>query len=82
LVLASGQVEGAVRYVVAQRFDCSGMRWIVENAESLLQLRCLEVNGDWQAFLAWIMRENEQKLSRHDKVKIRAQPAKQSDVAA
>ena len=52
LVLASGQVEGAVRYVVAQRFDCSGMRWIVENAESLLQLRCLEVNGDQSPGLA------------------------------
>jgi len=82
LVLASGQVEGAVRYVVAQRFDCSGMRWIVENAESLLQLRCLEVNGDWEAFFAWIMRKNEQQLHRHEKVQIRIQPPRQSAVAA
>lgn len=71
LVLATGQVEGAVRYVVGQRFDCAGMRWIVDNAESLLQLRCLEVNGDWDDFFAWTMRENQQKLRRREKVQIR-----------
>lgn len=71
LVLATGQVEGAVRYVVAQRFDCAGMRWIVENAEKLLQLRCLEVNGDWHDFFAWTMRENEKRLCRGAKVQIR-----------
>jgi hypothetical protein len=72
LVLATGQVEGAVRYVVAQRFDCAGMRWIVENAESLLQLRCLEVNGDWEGFIAWTMRQTEIRLRRYEKVRIRA----------
>jgi hypothetical protein len=74
LVLASGQVEGAVRHVVGQRFDCAGMRWIVENAENLLQLRCLEVNGDWDDFFAWIMRQNETKLRRQEKVLIRRKP--------
>jgi len=82
LVLASGQVEGAVRYVVSQRFDCSGMRWIVENAESLLQLRCLELNGDWDDFLAWTRRKNEEKLRRHEPVKIRRQPKTPQQVAA
>jgi len=70
LVLATGQVEGAVRYVVGQRFDCAGMRWIVENAERLLQLRCLEVNGDWEAFFTWTMGENEKQLRRCEKVQI------------
>jgi hypothetical protein len=81
-VLASGQVEGAVRYVVSQRFDCSGMRWIVENAESLLQLRCLEVNGDWDDFLAWTRGQNEQKLRRHEKVQIRRKTPTPLAVAA
>lgn len=48
--LSSGMVEGAVRYIVAQRFDEGGMRWIRERAEALLQLRCIEINGDWDAF--------------------------------
>lgn len=50
LPIASGIIEGAARYVVGERMDCSGMRWIPERAEKLLQLRCVEVNGDWDNF--------------------------------
>ncbi|MCP4396384.1 MAG: hypothetical protein GY801_03600, partial [bacterium] len=34
LVIASGIVEGAARYVVGERMDCRGMRWIPERAEA------------------------------------------------
>jgi hypothetical protein len=71
LVLASGQVEGAVRHVVGQRLDGAGMRWLVVNAESLLQLRCLEVNGDWDDFIAWVQRTTQAQLCRREKVLIR-----------
>jgi hypothetical protein len=54
LELASGAVEGAVRHVVAERFDNCGMRWTRERAEPLLQLRCIEINGDWEAFFDYI----------------------------
>jgi hypothetical protein len=82
LVLASGQVEGAVRYVVGQRFDCSGMRWVIANAENLLHLRCLEINGDWDDFFAWTIRENGAKLRRREKVQIRCKvPAPMEDAA-
>ncbi len=53
LELSSGIVEGAVRYIVAQRFDEGGMRWIKERAEPLLQLRCIELNGDWDDFMSF-----------------------------
>ena len=53
LVIASGLVEGAARYVVGERLDCSGMRWIPERAEALLHLRCIELNGDWEHFFEW-----------------------------
>jgi hypothetical protein len=33
-VIASGIVEGAARYVVGERLDCRGMRWIPERAEA------------------------------------------------
>jgi hypothetical protein len=26
------------------------MRWTKERAEALLQLRCIDANGDWEAF--------------------------------
>lgn len=54
LEYCSGAVEGAVRYVVSQRFDSAGMRWIRERAEALLQLRCIEINGDWDAFMKFV----------------------------
>lgn len=54
LEYCSGAVEGAVRYVVSQRFDSAGMRWIRERAEALLQLRCIEINGDWDAFMQFV----------------------------
>jgi len=63
LEISSGAVEGAVNYVIAKRFDSGGMRWIKERAETLLQLRCIEVNGDWDAFISFV----------HDKTKMQAQ---------
>jgi hypothetical protein len=54
LEISSGAVEGAVNYVIARRFDCGGMRWIKERAEHLLQLRCIEVNDDWDAFIEFV----------------------------
>lgn len=54
LELSSGMVEGAVRYVIAQRFDEGGMRWIRERAEALLQLRCIEINEDWEDFIEFV----------------------------
>jgi len=54
LDVATGIVEGAVRHVIGKRFDSSGMRWIRERAEALLQLRCIEINGDWDSFTEFI----------------------------
>jgi hypothetical protein len=55
--IGSGSVEGAVKHVVAKRFDNGSMRWIKERAEALLQLRCIEINGDWDAFVAFVHKE-------------------------
>ncbi len=54
LEISSGSVEGAVNYVIAKRFDSGGMRWIKERAEPLLQLRCIEVNNDWDNFISYV----------------------------
>lgn len=62
LEIASGSVEGAIKHIVAKRFDNGGMRWIPERAQALLQLRCIEFNGDWEAFVSFV----------HDKIMARA----------
>jgi hypothetical protein len=41
-----------VKNVIGKRCDDGGMRWIKERVEALLQLRWLEVNGHWDAFVA------------------------------
>jgi hypothetical protein len=70
LVIASGQVEGTVRQLVGERFDCAGMRWLQEKAEPLLHLRCIELNGDWQHFYAWTQRRLKRRLMKRGRVKV------------
>lgn len=66
LELSTGIVEGAVRYIVSQRFDEGGMRWIKERAEALLQLRCIELNDDWDDFIAFVQSQisRKQRMAR------------------
>jgi hypothetical protein len=51
LEIGSGAVEGAVKNVIGKRCDHGGMRWIKERCEALIQLRCIEINGQWDAFI-------------------------------
>ena len=77
LEISSGAVEGAVNHVIAKRFDSGGMRWIKERAEHLLQLRCIEVNGDWDAFIEFVhgrIREQAQQQRKNLPLK-RTKPA-------
>ena len=70
LVIASGQVEGAVRHLVGERFDCAGMRWTQGKAEALLHLRCIELNGDWQKYVAWFQGKTLQRLKHGQRIKV------------
>ena len=54
LEISSGCVEGAIKNIIGKRCDHGGMRWIKERAEALLQLRCIEANGDWDAFADYV----------------------------
>jgi hypothetical protein len=73
LVIASGIVEGAARYVIGERMDCGGMRWIPERAEALLHLRCIELNGDWDNFFEWGYKRWVEKMRKGEKVIIRTE---------
>jgi hypothetical protein len=69
-VIGSGQVEGAARHVVGERMDCAGMRWLQGKAEALLQLRCIELNGDWDRFFAWVQGLNRERLQQRCRLRI------------
>ena len=48
--IGSGVAEGACRHVVKDRLELSGMRWTVDGAQSLLHLRAIYLNDDWESF--------------------------------
>lgn len=61
LELGSGAVEGAIKNIIGKRCDYGGMRWIKERVEAVVQLRCIEANGDWDRFVDFVhdrMRED------------------------
>ena len=51
--IATGVIEGACRHLVKDRCEGTGMRWSQAGAESLLGLRSVYVNGDWEAYQAF-----------------------------
>lgn len=48
--IGSGVVEGACGHVVKDRMEGSGMRWSVPGAQSMLELRCVYLNENWEDF--------------------------------
>lgn len=78
LVLATGVIEGACRYVIGERLDCSGMRWGTLGAERVLQLRCIELNGDWEEFITWSEKSHQAEQLSGQQVQIRAKQPKQN----
>jgi len=56
LEIGTGAVEGAVKRIIAQRCDHGGMRWIRERVEAVVQLRCIEINGQWDDFETFVHR--------------------------
>jgi hypothetical protein len=60
--IGSGVVEGACRHLVKDRMEQTGMRWRIEGAQAILNLRAIYVNGDWDAFHALRIRAEQHKL--------------------
>lgn len=63
LEIGSGMVEGSIKNLIGKRCDHGGMRWIKERAEAIVQLRCIEANGDWEIFMTFV----------HDRLQAQAQ---------
>ncbi|MGZ8801712.1 MAG: ISKra4 family transposase [Mycobacterium sp.] len=48
--IATGIIEGACRYLVADRMDLTGARWSVDGAEAVLKLRAVRANNDFDTY--------------------------------
>lgn len=51
--IATGVIEGACRHVVVDRMEGTGMRWVMAGAQSMLNLRCIHISGQWDEFMAY-----------------------------
>ena len=63
--IASGVIEGACRHVVKDRMERSGMRWTLESAQAMLDVRSTYVNGDWDTFMKYRIEKETQRLYPH-----------------
>ncbi len=48
--IATGLIEGACRSFVKERMEQSGMHWSIKGAHSILKLRAVMKNDDWDQF--------------------------------
>ncbi len=60
--IGSGVVEGACRHLVKDRMEQTGMRWRIEGAQAILNLRAIYVNDDWDAFHTLRIQAEQHKL--------------------
>jgi hypothetical protein len=60
--IATGVIEGAVRYLVKDRMDVTGARWGLAGAEAILNLRALIANDEFEAYWRFHLRQEEQRV--------------------
>jgi hypothetical protein len=60
--IASGVIEGACRHFVKDRMERSGMRWTIESAQAMLDVRSTYLNGDWDDFMRYRIEKETQRL--------------------
>ena len=63
--IASGVIEGACRHFVKDRMERSGMRWTIESAQAMLDVRSTYLNGDWDTFMQYRIDQETQRLYPH-----------------
>ena len=81
LELGSGAVEGAIKNIIGKRCDHGGMRWIKERVEAIVQLRCIEANGDWDAFVDFVHNRMRAEAQR-DGTRLRLQSSTPAELPA
>lgn len=50
LPIATGVIEGACRHLVKDRLERSGMRWTIDGAQSILDLRSVLASSHWDSY--------------------------------
>jgi hypothetical protein len=64
--IGSGVIEGACRNLINDRLELTGMSWSIGGAESMMRLRAVHINKDWDAF--WKYRRRAERSRIHSTV--------------
>ena len=59
---ASGVIEGACRQVIKDRMERSGMRWTLERAQAMLDMRSTSLKRDWDDFMRYRIAQETQRV--------------------
>jgi hypothetical protein len=60
--IGSGVVEGACRNLINDRLELTGMSWTLRGAESVIRLRAVNINKNWDDFWTYRRRRERQRL--------------------
>ena len=63
--IATGVIEGACRHVIKDRMEQGGMRWTMEGAEAMLNLRAINASSEAKAFQVWRQTEGAKRIHPH-----------------
>ena len=58
--ISTGVVESACGHFIQNRFDTNGMQWTLRGAKTLINLKAISLNDDWDEMMKmYIDREQE-----------------------
>jgi hypothetical protein len=60
--IASGVIEGACRHVIKDRMEHGGMRWTLDGAQAMLNVRCVCASSDSEHFGRWRQAEQAERV--------------------
>jgi hypothetical protein len=60
--IATGVIEGACRHLVKDRLDLTGSRWGLTGAETILKLRALRSNGDFEQYWQFHLKQERRRV--------------------
>lgn len=63
--IATGVIEGACRHMIKDRMEQSGMRWTLEGAEAMIDLRAVNASSEAEAFHEWRQLEEAKRVHPH-----------------
>jgi hypothetical protein len=63
--IASGVIEGACRHLVKDRMERAGMHWTIVGAQAMLDVRSVNLSGQWAAFQHYRIERATERLYPH-----------------